>query len=190
MPDQLCLSLWVSAFDESTVLRHFEELLRVFPFSKLRQGVAGVRIFAVEFTEPQLVEVVFPTEPDVADVLAACHDFENADCAYIVEGWWELWRFGEDWKLTPSRVTLTAFAPQFENEMGDHLRLELGAETDFLPDPDLPDGARKAKSNLASIVRLVRDIEAAMPIQKRTLWSESGENFGERLDEAFYDEAG
>jgi hypothetical protein len=189
MPDQLCLSLWVHAFDKSTMLRHLEELLGVFPFSKLRQGISGVRIFAVEFTEPQLVEVVFPAEPDIEQVMDVCRDFEHADCAYNVEGWWELWRYGEDWKLTPARVTLTCFGPQFEHEVDDHLRIELGDETDFLPNPDLPDSARKAQSNLASIVRLVRDIEAAMPIERRTLWSESGENFAERLDEAFDDEA-
>jgi hypothetical protein len=183
MPDQLNLSLWVRAFDSGTMLRHFEEMLRVFPWSRLRPGVAGVRIYAQEFGEPALAEQAFPPETDVETAIALCRDFEEPDCAYLVEGWWELWRYEKDWQLTPVRVTLACFGPEFENEVGDHLRLELGTEVDFLPAAGAPQYARKVQSNLAGLVRLARELGSAMPVEKRTLWSESGENFADKLEE-------
>ena len=35
MPDRLCLSLWILGFDEGNMLRHFEQMLGTFPFSRL-----------------------------------------------------------------------------------------------------------------------------------------------------------
>jgi hypothetical protein len=39
------------------------------------------------------------------------------------------------------------------------------------------------EGNIRSLLKLVADVEAALPIQKRLLWSESGGNFAERLAE-------
>ncbi len=184
MPDQLNLSLWVRGYDSATMLRHFEELLRVFPFSRLRPGIGAARIYAVAFQEPPLLEQAFPEEVDVGTAIGICREFENSDGAYIIEGWWELWRYEQDWQLRSAPVVLTCFGPEFENDMGDHLRLELGAEADFLPHTGTPQGVQKARSNLAGLVRLAREIGDALPIERRNLWSDSGENFVERLDEA------
>ncbi len=167
------------------MLRHFEELLRVFPFSKLRPGIAGLRIYALEEVEPPLLERAFPASADLDTIISICREFENDDCAYIVDGWWELFQFdGSDWQLKPARVTLTCFGPAFDNDLGDHLRIDAGTEDDFLPDPDVPDSDRAARSNVAGLVRLANEIESSLPIERRQLSSESGENLAERLDEA------
>jgi hypothetical protein len=189
MPDQLNLSLWLRDFNEANMLERFEQLLRVFPFTRLRSGVSEVKIYAVEFSEPPLVEQAYPDDVTAEAVMALCHDFENPDCAYEVEGWWDLWRYQTDWQLMPVRALLTCLGPQFENEVGDHLRLQLGAESDFLPAAGAPLSLRKARSNLAGLVRLARDLAEALPVEGRSLWSESGENFAERLDGALFDEA-
>ena len=161
MPDQLCLSLWLRDFDEQTMLERFQDLLRLFPFSALRPGITALRIYALEFTEPALAEQTFAGDVDVDTVIELAAEFPEPDCAYLVEGWWDLWRLDaqSEWKLSPSPVTLTCFAPQFENDLGDHVRLELGAEERFLPMPGVPLSGRKAHSNLQSIVRLARDLE-------------------------------
>lgn len=184
MPDQLNLSLWVRRFDEETMLRHFEELLRIFPFSRLRNGIGALRIGAISPTEPALFEQAFPEAVDPGEVIEICREFQNADCVFAVEGFWELWRYEQDWQLKPSPVTLTCFGPEFENDVEDHLRITLGAEFDFLPQPGTPQTARKTQSNLAGLVRLAREIAGALPVERRTLWSDSGENFAERLDDA------
>ncbi len=184
MPDQLNLSLWIRGYSSSTMLRHFEELLRVFPFSHLRPGIGVLRIYAVAFQEPPLLEQAFPEEVDPGTVAEMCREFENPDCAYVVEGWWELWRYERDWQLRPAPVMLACFGPEFEDEMGDHLRLEFGADEDFLPRAGTPQSPQKARSNLAGLARLAREIGNAMPLERKSLWSDSGENFAERLDEA------
>jgi hypothetical protein len=185
MPDRLSLSLWVRDYDAETMLRHLEELLRLFPFTQLRPGVSSLKIYALEFAEPALLDHTFADLTDAETVIGLCREFENPDCAYVVEGWWDLWKRRPDgWKLAASPVTLICFGPAFDNGEGDNLRIQVGDDEDFLPRPGDPDGMRMAHSNLKSVVRLAQELEAGMPIARRSLWSESGENFAERVDEA------
>lgn len=188
MPDRLYLSLWIRGFDESNMLGHFERMLRTFPFSRLRPGIATLRIYAIEDAEPPLLEQAFTPGTGVEAVLAAAREFQNADCLYIVDGWWELWQFERDWKLAPAAVSLCCFGPLFENEVGDHLRIESGSEEHFLPRAEVAQSARAMQSNLKGLLRLARELEAALPVEERRLWSESGENLGERLDSALEDD--
>ena len=183
MPDQLCLSLWLRGFGQETMLRHFGELLRVFPFSRLRPGIVALRIYAIEFAEPALLEQAFAAEADAETVIGQAEEFQAPDCASLVDGWWELWRYQGGWQLAPAPVVLTCFGPQFDNEVGDHLRIELGPEALFLPAEGVPQAARKAQSNLRGILRLARDIRKRLPVERQSLWAESGENFAERLAE-------
>lgn len=186
MPDQVSLSLWVRNFGTDNMLRHFQELLRVFPFSKLRPGIAGLKIQAVSSTEPPLLERLYGEgELDVQGVIEVCHEFEHDDTAYIIEGWWEQFQYSDrGWELKPSNVTISCFGPGYENEVGDHLRIVAGAESSFVPDPAVAGSERAAHSNLAGLIRLAREIEGSLPVERRRLWSESGESLAERLDEA------
>ncbi len=184
MPDPLTLSLWIRGFREETLPDCFEKVLRAFPFSRLRPGLSALRVYAIEFVEPAVFEHLLTAEAAVEDVLELAAEFRNPDCAYVVEGWWDLWQYTGDWQLTPARVSISCYGPDFENELGDNFRLELGPDTLFLPDPAIPDGVRKVHSNLQSVVRLAGDLAAVLPVARRRLWSESGENFAERLDEA------
>ncbi len=186
MPDRVSLSLWIKNYNAQNNLRHFEELLRVFPFSKLRPGISGVRIYALEFAEPALFERMYPGEVDIPTVIETCREFENDDCAYMVDGFWELFQYEGEWRLAPARVTLACFGSTFENDIGDHLRIEAGIESDFIPDPDIPGSDSAVRSNLQGLVRMAKEIGAALPVERRRLWSESGENLAERLDEAVW----
>jgi hypothetical protein len=190
MQDPLNLSLWLRGFSSRNMLDSFERLLSLFPFSGLRPGVAGIKIYAIEYAEPVLLEEAFTEETEIGTAMDICREFESPDCVYSVDGYWDLWRFDKGWNLTPVRVTLSCFGPEFDNEVKDHLRLELGPESDFLPVAGAPQAQRKAQSNLVGIVRLAHDLEQEMPVERRSLWSESGENFADRLDDAFFEEAG
>lgn len=188
MPDQIVLSLWLLDYCAHTMLPHFEHVLRAFPFSKLRPGVAGVRIYALEFAEPAVFEQVFAGEADIETTIGVCREFENADCAYVVEGWWELWRYeNEAWELAPARVSLICYGPGFEHDNSDNIRLELGSERDFLPLTGVALSPRKSDSNLRSVVRLARDLEEGLALERRSLWTESGDELIEQLDEALDD---
>jgi hypothetical protein len=183
VPDQLSLSLWIRGFDAVNMLRHFQELLRVFPFSQLRPGAAALKIYAIEFAEPPIFERVYPEGEEVETVIEACREFENDDCAYLVDGFWEMFRPNEqgEWRLGPSRVTLSCLGPAFDSVIGDHLRIDVGTDAAFLPDPEDLDSERPARSNLAGLVRLARELQTSLPVERRQLWSETGENFAERL---------
>jgi hypothetical protein len=179
--DQLYLSLWIPGFAPDSMLRHFGKLLRTFPFSRLRPGLSSLRVYALEFVEPPLFEGSFPEGAEVETVLQTAREFENPDCAYVVEGLWELWRLEGEWKLKPAPVSLHCYGPEFENDLDDQFRVELGPDTAFLPQPEIPGSAIAIQSNLRGLLRLAQDVTTALPLRKRQLWLESGEDFSARL---------
>jgi len=220
MADQLFLSYWLRNYNESTMLRNYEKLLRLFPFSRLAQQASTFKIMAVDASEPVVAEIPYPPPVPIAAVLAVAKDFQNADSCYRLETWWDLWQFDperlsterlrKDWKLAPTRVALCCFGPEFHQTpsgladafetprtpviafphpgedaaIGCALEIEFGIDANFLPQPDLPDSARMIESNIKSLLKLVHDLDDSLPVETRRLWSESGENFAEKLHQA------
>jgi hypothetical protein len=210
MADQLFLSYWLRNYSDSTMLRNYEKLLRLFPFSLLAQQATTFKIMAVDPSEPVVAEIPYSPPVPIEAVLAVAKDFQNADASYRLETWWDLWQFDTDWKLAPARVALCCFGPQFNqspsgldrapdaqpasviafpnpNEdaaLGCALEIEFGIDANFLPQPDLPDSPRMIESNIKSLLKLVHDLDDALPVETRRLWSESGENFAEKLHQA------
>lgn len=181
MADQLYLSYWLRGFTGPNMLRHFQKLLSVFPFSTLSPRAPILRIYAIEDLEPPIFERSFDWTSTVDTVIESAAEFRNPDCCYLVEAYWDLWRFDADWKLTPSQVTLACLGPLFRSDLGDHLRIEFGPDSDFLPQLEIPDGASKVQSNIKGLLRLVHQLDEVLPVDKRRLWSETGEDFVERL---------
>jgi len=101
-----------------------------------------------------------------------------------LETYWDLWQYDKEWSLAPARVTLAAFCPEFESDREDDIRVEFGIDTHFLPQTDLPNFLFMARSNIRSLLHLVHELDSAFPAATRTLWTESGENFAERLQMA------
>ncbi len=184
MADQLYLSFQLRNFSPQNMLRHYEKLLTIFPFSRLSRQPSTFKVLAVDYNEPTVLEIPYPPPVDLDAVVAAAKDFENPDACYRLETWWDLWQFEADWQLAPSRVALCCFGPEFEHETGDHLSIEFGIDAHFLPQPDLPNSVRMVQSNIKSLLKLVHDLDDALPVETRRLWSESGENFSEKLHQA------
>ena len=183
--DRLFLSCWLRranapSFDREKLLRQFARMLELFPFSRLAPLGPELRVYAIEYAEPPQFERDFPVFQDlgetIADVLAAAREFMQEDCACEIDAAWDLWQFDRDWQLAPASVTLMCFGPEFDNEAGDHLRIEFGPDSRYLPDPDIEGSARMSQSNLKSLVHLVHEIEITLDLERRQLWSESGEN--------------
>ena len=163
----------------------------MFPFSPRNPADSVLRVQAVSAAEPPLEEVAFLDPIDPAAVMAAAEEFQNDDCAYIFETWWGMWTYEKDWALLPARVSLHCFGPRFndspagdEERQAEHLRIDFGLDTWFLPQVELPNGAWYARSNLKGLLKLVHTLDEALPVEKRALWTESGGNFAERLREA------
>jgi hypothetical protein len=167
------------------VVRGFEKLLRAFPYSRLTRAASTLYIYAVRSGEPALYEESYDAPFDPEQALSAVREYAAADVAMTLEAWWELWQHdGNDWKLTPSRVLLAAYCPEYESGHEDDIRVEFGIDTHFLPQPDLPNHLFMSRSNIKSLLHLVHELDAAFPNAVRTLWTESGENFAVRLQEA------
>ena len=184
MADQLYLSYKLRNFSAENMLRHYERLLRLFPFSRLARPPATFKVLGVDYNEPPVVEIPYPPPLPLDAVLAVARDFENPDSGYRLESWWDLWQFEADWKLAPSRVALCCFGPEFAHESDDDLTVEFGIDAHFLPQPDVPNSLRTVQSNIKSLLKLVHDLDDALPVDSRRLWSESGENFSEKLHQA------
>jgi hypothetical protein len=156
----------------------------MFPYSRLSKGETILRLQAVSQIEPTLFEHSFETPPDPEAVMIAVREFATGDSAMALDTWWDLWQFEKDWKLTPARVTLACFGPEFEADREDDLRIEFGIDTLFLPQTELPEALFMARSNIRSLLHLVRELDGALNAESRKLWTESGENFAERLQAA------
>ena len=184
MADQLYLTYWLENYSEQTMLRQYEKALRLFPFSRLGTNPSTFRVLAVDYNEPPLAEVPYTPPLPIDALLGVAKDFQNDDVCYRLESWWDLWLFDKEWKLAPSRVAISAMGPAFETEGGEHLGIEFGLDENFLPQPALPNSLRMIQSNIQSLLKLVHDLDDALPVETRKLWSESGENFSEKLQQA------
>jgi hypothetical protein len=184
MADQLYLSYWLRNFNAQNMLRQYEKLLRIFPFSRLAQQPSTFKVIAVDYSEPIVLEVAYPPPVQIEDVLAAAKDFANPDACYRLETWWDLWQFDADWQLTPTRVALCCFGPEFQHENDGDLGIDFGIDSNFLPRPDLENSLRMVQSNIKSLLKLVHDGDDALPVETRRLWTESGEDFSQKLHHA------
>jgi hypothetical protein len=184
MADQLYLSYTLRNYSEETLLRYYEKVLKLFPFSRLARHASTFKVIPVDYGEPAVLEVPFPAPVPLEQVLAAARDFLNADVSYRLETWWDLWQFDGDWKLAPSRVALCCFGPEFERETDAGMEIEFGIDAHFLPQPEIEGSLRVIQSNIKSLLKLVHDLDDALPVETRRLWSESGENFSEKLQQA------
>ena len=128
-----------------------------------------------------MFETYYNVGADPDAITSAAAEFRSPDCAYLAGGYWDLWQQQREWELIPAPALVGCYGPDFDNDLGDHLRLELGLDSHFLPRADQPQSAAMVKSNIQSVLRLARELDGALPVQKRTLWTESGEDFSERL---------
>lgn len=172
-------------------MQHFEKMLALFPFSQREQPQSVLSIQAIDTTEPPLLERPVNGPLDVRDPIETFRDYQGDDVAYRVESWWDLWQFNnDDWQLSPARVALGCFGPDFDNgteresAVQEDLRIDFGLETNYLPVEGLTSSAKLIESNIKSLLRLVHEIELTLPVEKRRLETESGENFADRLQEA------
>jgi hypothetical protein len=166
------------------MLRHFGNLLAKFPFSKLARRGPILRVYALEHKEPPFAEREFAPAADPTLIVQVAREFAKADCCVEVDAHWDLWQHEQEWKLRPAAVTLMCFGPEFEQDHDDHMRIDFGLDVLFLPNSGVEGWVRFAQSNLRSLVHLVGEIERALSLEKRQVWSESGANFAEMLRES------
>jgi hypothetical protein len=126
----------------------------------------------------------------VDEALRIFSDYSGEDVSYSLESWWDLWQFNGDWLLAPAPVGLSCFGPEFDNAAGlpvadqEDLRIDFGVDAHFLPAEEIAGGTNLIASNIRSLLRLVHELDSTLPVRKRKLETESGENFAGRLQHA------
>jgi hypothetical protein len=157
----------------------------MFPFSQRDQPQSTISILAVDSTQPPLLEQPVNGPLDPSDLMQTLRDYQGDDVAYRVESWWDLWQFDKgEAKLAPARVALSCLGPKFDAGAAsgqEDLRIEFGVDTNFLPNAEVPGSATFTESNIKSLLRFVHEVDSALPVARRKLETESGENFADRL---------
>ncbi|MCX6597287.1 MAG: hypothetical protein NTV70_13070 [Acidobacteria bacterium] len=187
--DRLYLSVWLKSPSPLILHERFMTMARTFPFSVLRPNlIATVR--AVSSIEAPLQEQAVESVEAMDTIREVLDAWRASDTCLELEGSWDLFQSnGLDWALRPARVHLFAYAPQFDPDEAppipgvrrEDLRIDFGNELLFLPATEAPAHFRMTAQNIRSLLKLVSDLEAALPLERRLLWSESGGNFAERL---------
>jgi len=187
MADRIYLSCWLRGFTAHNMLASFEKLLGRFPFSRLAPE-ATLQIHAIDLTQAPVLEHFFEQGVDAAEVVRLCREFEHPDSAYRLEANWDLMTFNGGWRLAPAPVAITCFGPLFPSDLGEQILYDFGFDSPFLPQPGRPGDLAPVRSNIRSLLRLVDDVRAAVPLDKRTLWSESGASLAGELETALRSE--
>jgi hypothetical protein len=181
MSDRLYLTCRIRGASDLTLLRQFEKVLVLFPFSKLAKRGPVLRVYAHDHTEPPQLEREFELGATVDEILKAAGEVFQSDCRVEVETGWDLWTFQTEWKLQPATVTLAVDASRFEDPDGDHLHIDFGLDSQFLPSESIEGSLARSQSNVKSLLHFVQDVEKALPLESRQLRSESGANFAAEL---------
>jgi len=184
VPDRLYFSCWVKDSRTQPVLHQYHKMLEAFPFSKLAKRGPVLRVYALEHTEPPLIEREFTVGTEIGPLIDAAREIMHSDCACELDAAWDLWDYDGDWKLAPVPVILACFGPEFDNDIGDHLRIEFGPDTRFIPSSGVEGSLRLGESNLKSLLHLLGELERGLSVERRHVWSESGANFAEVLKRA------
>ena len=182
MSDRLYLSYWLRGFTEANMLRHFATMLRKFPVSRLRPAME-LHVYDTEFVEPSIFTGSYDDLNHFDQMIDDAKLNRSDRYGYELIAAWDLWQWDEkEWKIAPARVSLECFGTRFERERGEDLRIEFGVEDQFLPQLHVPGNSLPmVQSNIRSLLQLTRELDAVLLLEKRQLWSESGENFADRL---------
>lgn len=181
MTDRLYLSYWIPNFHGLKMARIFERVLRAFPHSVLSQSAITLRIQPLTFGEPPVFERDYQAPYDLEAVMSDIREYWAMDSVLTLETGWDIWKLDADWHLSPNRVVIVAVGPEFEEEQEEQVRVELGSDDWFLARKGDPAAYKPIEQNVQSLLKLDQDLTQALQPDKRKLWSESGDNFAEKL---------
>jgi hypothetical protein len=187
--DSLFLSLWFSSFELDEMLLQTLAVMRQFSFSAQQSGISYVALHPVSWNEPTIFEQRCRPgiTPEEAVLLAS--DLLHEDYAYLFEAFWDLWILADDrrqWSLQPSRVKFLVHGIEFDNgayQQDGHVQVDFGIDSPFLQDEvQLTSKAEtRVRANVQKLVEFTNKAEKGSGASGRLLWSESEENFAQKL---------
>jgi hypothetical protein len=135
MANRAYISLWTSGYSEDVMLDRFERLLETVPLSRKRPGFSSLEIRAVSPAEAPLAEHdLRGVVVSAADVVALARERQNADTAYEVQGYWDLWQLDAAsglWQREPQRLLLICHGELYDEGVAaeaGHFMADIGLE--------------------------------------------------------------
>lgn len=189
MADPLYFNIWFSNFEGDEMLPHALSVMRQFPFSTQRPGVTAIALHPVSWNEATIFEKQFNPGIEPAAAVLIASDLLHEDYAYVFEAHWDLWSLdptSQDWILRPERVRIIVRGVEFDEgafEQDGHIQVDFGSDSPFLQDQVALTSAAEAKvrANVQKLVEFTTGIEKHSATGARLLWSESDENFAQKL---------
>lgn len=138
MPNRAYASIWCPEFAAEVQLERLGQFLSTVPFSATRAGFTGLTVRAISPAETPLTEPDLRANPvDAASIVEVAREYHNADCAYEVQAYWDLWIFdaaSEKWNLQPQLLEIFCHGEEYDDgvwkELG-HFQVDLGLEHHF-----------------------------------------------------------
>ncbi len=188
MADPLFLSLWFPSFEVEEILPYMLSVLRQFPYSTRAPGVSHLALQPMSWNEATILERQFsPPASSEAAVLAAS-ELLHDDYAYLFEAAWDVWTAAPDQSSQhePSIVRFVARALEFDDgawEQEGHIQIDIGLDSSFLQEGVLltREAEERVQANVRQLVEFTGKIEKNSGTSGRLLWSESEENFAQKL---------
>jgi hypothetical protein len=187
--DPLYLSLWFPSFDEQNMMAHAVAVLRQFPFSAARPGVAYLAVHPVSWNEPTVLERRFPSGVSPEDAINVASDLLHEDYAYMFDLYWDLWILDpatKQWTLAPSRVRMIVQGEEFDEGAAEgtgQIEFDFGLDTPFLQEQVELDGPAedRVRANVHKLVDFTNKVEKNAQANGRLLWSDSDDNLAQKL---------
>jgi hypothetical protein len=188
MADPLYFSLWFSSFEVDDMLPHALAVMRQFPFSVAHPGITYLALHPVSWNEPTILERRFRPGVSPEEAVLIASDLLHEDYAYMFQAFWDLWVMAEngEWTLQPSPVQFLVHGTDFDDgvyQQEGHIQVDLGLDSPFLQEevPLTVEAAARARANVQKLVEFSSKIEKSSGASARLLWSESDENFAQKL---------
>src|SRR6185437_2245318 len=136
MANHAYVSFWTADNSVLIMLDRFERMLETIPLSSTKPGFANLTIRAIGPAETPLFEHdLRSVQATPADVIGLARDHLNADVAYEVEAYWDLWQREQEngqWRRTPERLMITCNGETYDDGVAaqaGQLNADLGFES-------------------------------------------------------------
>jgi hypothetical protein len=189
LADPLYLSLWFPSFAEQNMMAHALAVLRQFPSSVERPGVAYLAVHPVSWNEATVLERRFSPGVSPEDAISVASELLHEDYAYVFDFYWDLWTMestSKQWALVPSRVRMIVQGEEFDEHASEgtgQIEFDFGLDTPFLQEQVKLDAQAedRVRANVHKLVDFTNRVEKNAQANGRLLWSDSEDNLAQKL---------